>query len=61
MGEASVRATQLERDAEARAAEVSARAKRESEKEIARLAVLAAEKVLANPTSHKASSGAGKA
>jgi F-type H+-transporting ATPase subunit b len=44
--EAEARAAQVERDAAARAAEDLARAKRESEKDIARLAVLAAEKVL---------------
>jgi F-type H+-transporting ATPase subunit b len=45
--EAEERAASVERDAEARAKEDAARMLRESEKEIARLAVLAAEKVLA--------------
>ena len=44
--EAEARAASVECDAEARAKEDSARILRESEKEIARLAVLAAEKVL---------------
>lgn len=44
--EAEVRAQGLEADAEARAKEAAATALRESEKEVARLAVLAAEKVL---------------
>lgn len=44
--EAESRAEQVAKDAEARASETAARARRESEKEIARLAVLAAEKVL---------------
>lgn len=44
--EAEVRAAQIASDAEARAHEAMARATRESEKEIARLAVLAAEKVI---------------
>jgi len=44
--EAETRAAEIAKDAEARAAESAARAKRESDKEIARLAVLAAEKVL---------------
>ena len=42
------RAEALQKDAEARAAEEAARALRESEREIARLAMLAAEKVLAH-------------
>ena len=44
--EAEARALKIVQDAEARAAEASARALRESEKEIARLALLAAEKVV---------------
>lgn len=44
--DAEARAAAVARDAQARATEASARAKRESEKEIARLAVLAAEKVM---------------
>lgn len=44
--EAEARAEQVAKDAEARAAETALRAQRESEKEVARLAVLAAEKVL---------------
>lgn len=44
--EAEARASSVEKDAEARAAEDSARMLRESEKEIARLSILAAEKVL---------------
>jgi F-type H+-transporting ATPase subunit b len=44
--EAEARAASLEKDAEARAKEDAARVLRESEKEIARLSVLAAEKVL---------------
>ena len=44
--EAEARAASVERDAEARAKEDAARALRDSEKEIARLSVLAAEKVL---------------
>lgn len=44
--EAEARAAQVAADAEARAAETAAQALRESEKEVARLAVLAAEKVL---------------
>lgn len=44
--EAETRAQALEADAQARATEDAARALRDSEKEIARLAVLAAEKVL---------------
>lgn len=44
--EAEVRAVAVTRDAEARALEVAERGRRESEKEIARLAILAAEKVL---------------
>ena len=46
MKEAEARAAQVAADAEARAAETAAKALRDSEKEIARLAVLAAEKVL---------------
>lgn len=44
--EAEVRAAALEADADMRAKETAAKALRDSEKEIARLAVLAAEKVL---------------
>jgi F-type H+-transporting ATPase subunit b len=44
--EARARALRLEEDARARAAEEAARALRESEREVARLAILAAEKVL---------------
>lgn len=44
---ARARAEALQKDAAARAAEEAAKAKRESEREIARLALLAAEKVLA--------------
>ncbi len=44
--DAEARAAQVARDAEARAAETAAKALRESEKEIARLAVLAASKVM---------------
>ncbi|MGH7174741.1 MAG: F0F1 ATP synthase subunit B [Minisyncoccia bacterium] len=47
LAEAQARATRLEEDGAARAAAAAARARAESEKEIARLAVLAAEKVLA--------------
>ncbi|MBU6490559.1 ATP synthase F0 subunit B [Patescibacteria group bacterium] len=44
--EAEARAVAVAKDAEDRAKEVAARAKRESEKEITRLAILAAEKLL---------------
>lgn len=44
--EAEARAAALEADADARAKETAAKALRDSEKEVARLAVLAAEKVL---------------
>lgn len=44
--EAEARAVAVTKDAEARASEAAARALRESEQEIARLAVLAAEKIL---------------
>jgi F-type H+-transporting ATPase subunit b len=44
--EAEARAVAVTRDAEARAEEAAAKAKRESEKDIARVAILAAEKVL---------------
>ncbi len=44
--EAEARAAAIAADADARAAETAAKALRESEKEIARLSVLAAEKVL---------------
>lgn len=47
MKEAEARAEAIEADAEARASETAAKALRESEKEIARLAVLAAAKVVA--------------
>lgn len=46
MKEAEARAAASLKDAEARAQEASAKALRESEKEIARLAILAAEKVI---------------
>ncbi|HRH55783.1 MAG TPA: F0F1 ATP synthase subunit B [Candidatus Paceibacterota bacterium] len=46
MKDAEARAAQVAADAEARAAETAAKALRDSEKEVARLAVLAAEKVL---------------
>ncbi len=46
MKEAEARAAQVAADAEARAEETAAKALRDSEKEVARLAVLAAEKVL---------------
>lgn len=48
LAEAEARAAQVARDAQARAQEEAAATRRESEKEIARLAVLAAEKVLAS-------------
>lgn len=44
--EAEVRVASLTKDAQARAEEISAKALRESEQEIARLATLAAEKIL---------------
>jgi F-type H+-transporting ATPase subunit b len=44
--EAEERAAQVAKDAEARALETAARAKRDSEKDIARVAMLAAEKVM---------------
>jgi len=44
--EAEARAVAVTKDAEARAEEVAAKAKRESEKDIARVAILAAEKIL---------------
>jgi len=46
--EAQNRAEGIERDAQARAAEAHERTLRESEKEIARMAILAAEKVVRN-------------
>ncbi len=46
VAEAQMRADQIAKDAQARATEEVAKAKRESEKDIARLALLAAEKVL---------------
>ncbi len=46
MAEARTRAEGIEKDAHARAEETAARALRESEKEIARLAILAAEKAM---------------
>lgn len=46
MKEAEARASAVERDADARAKEMAAKALRESEKEIARLAILAAEKAM---------------
>lgn len=48
--EAEARAEQIAKDADARAQETAARALRESEKEVARLAVLAAEKALKETT-----------
>lgn len=45
--EAEARAVAVTKDADARAAEVAARSARESEREVARLAILAAEKILA--------------
>lgn len=50
--EADARAAAIAADADARAKEVAAKALRESEKEVARLAVLAAEKVI-REQSHK--------
>ena len=50
--DAEARAASVERDAEARAKEDAARMLRDSEKEIARLAVLAAEKVLREQPAH---------
>ncbi|MFA5998066.1 MAG: ATP synthase F0 subunit B [Candidatus Paceibacterota bacterium] len=44
--EAEARALAVTKDAEARASEVAARSLRESEQEVARLAILAAEKIL---------------
>lgn len=44
--EAETRAVQVAADASARAAETAAKARRESEQEVARLAILAAEKVM---------------
>ena len=44
--EAEARAVAVTKDAEARAVEVAARARRESERDVARLAILAAEKVM---------------
>jgi F-type H+-transporting ATPase subunit b len=44
--EAEARAVAVTKDAEARAGEIAARAKAESDKDVARLAVLAAEKIL---------------
>jgi F-type H+-transporting ATPase subunit b len=44
--EAEERSAAIAKDAEARANEVAARARRESEQEVARLAILAAEKIL---------------
>lgn len=44
--DAETRSAEVAKDAEARASEVAARSARESEKEVARLAVLAAEKIL---------------
>lgn len=47
LADAEARAAQVGADAEARATEEAAKTRRESEKEIARLAILAAEKVMA--------------
>ena len=44
--EAEARAAAIAKDAEARANEIAAKAKRESEREVARLAILAAEKIM---------------
>jgi F-type H+-transporting ATPase subunit b len=44
--EAEAQATSVTRDAEARAQEIAAKAKRESEQDIARVAILAAKKIL---------------
>jgi F-type H+-transporting ATPase subunit b len=52
VGSAEARAAQVAKDAEARAAEEAERMRRQSEKEVARLAILAAEKVLS--THHEA-------
>jgi F-type H+-transporting ATPase subunit b len=49
--EAEARAAALAADADARAKETAAKALRESEKEVARLAVLAAEKILSKTSS----------
>ena len=46
--EAEARAVAVTADAEARAQEIAAKAKRESEQDIARLAILAAEKILSH-------------
>lgn len=46
VAEAEARATAITTDAEMRSKEIAARAERESEKEVARLAILAAEKIL---------------
>src|ERR1035437_2289692 len=46
IADAESRAVTIEKDAEARATEVAARQRRESEQEVARLAILAAEKIL---------------
>jgi len=46
LSEAEARAAQIAKDAEARAVETAVRSARESEREIARLAILAAEKVM---------------
>ena len=45
--DAEARAVQVAKDADARAAETAARQRRESEKDIARLSILAAEKIIA--------------
>lgn len=50
--EAEARAVAVTKDAEARAAEAIAKARRESENDIARLAILAAEKVISRNTTH---------
>lgn len=49
---AEVRAEQVAKDAAARATEEVARAKRESERDVARLAILAAEKIMLNDRKH---------
>jgi len=44
--EAEARAAAVTKDAEVRASEIAARTRRESEQEVARLAILAAEKII---------------
>jgi F-type H+-transporting ATPase subunit b len=59
LSDAEARAAAIAHDAEARAQEEAARVRRESEKDIARLAVLAAQKVI-NPSSAEATQGTGR-